>query len=470
MLKDWQRDITKRVPPRLSGYDFVRCVPVFIPYRHFGLNILEHKTQTVPLIQRCVMKGIESNIHAIVGLAELFGVEERVMVEIVSQLESEEMVSITADQVDLTGKGRHALESERKDQIVRGRMPNLYIDRITGKISASPPAWRYEKPDWNQVYLEESASFDMNVVKGNIEIFRTLYEEDSLSRVVFGQNTFLATELYRIVGIAYANLFYRRDFCFVYLNQQDHSWAFKFESGETAYEDMLQKQFKEDMPGARRLLNQPKLNTSASDVRYPADMPEELIASLRISGGKDRRMEAGEAAYHKERPLLPREIYDTLLNCGEFKPKAIYLSMPNAEEFLTDAVLSALMASGTRKIIIRTQGQDHSWNRIKERLEKKREAKGPALDLRTGEDSASVQVLIGAACAMQAAYLPYEGPYGRTVYRLCGQISFAAEHIRQLWTEADEAECAKLFAPSSAEPAQTAGKTKNKTKPPDEAP
>lgn len=446
MLHEWQKELGKRVPPDMPGYDFVRCVPVFIPYRNFGLSILEHKTQSVSLIQSCVMEAIDSGICDMNNLAEMFGINERVMVEIVSQMESDGMVFTTSNQATLTGKGRKILDSGRKDRIVRTHMTDLYMNRITGEISANPPSWRYKEPDWNQIYLEEPCPFDLNVVNENFETLKRIYEETSVGRTVFGREDLTETELYRIIGVSYANLLYKREYCFTYLNQQDHSWAFRFESGLEVYEDTLQKQFKEDQLGARRLMNQPMLQQSPDEPDFSPIFPEELISAFRFFGDKRQRTDVIETAFFKDRPLLPREIHDTLANCTSYKPESIYLSLPKMDDFLSDAVNYGLMNSGARRISICCQPQDRSAKRTLDRLKRLQKADSPTLGLSTGENSSYIRILLGTKCAIEAGYVPYKGPYNRSVYRLCGKISFRSDRIQQLWEESDWKESLQLYS------------------------
>ena len=237
MLSEWQKNVDKYIPPQLSGYDFICRVPVYIPVQEIGLTVWERRVQVLSFVQECVLTAIRIGSKSLPDLADQFGLPESIMLQIVSQLDSEQLAAVSCGDIVLTDLGKKVLESQKKVKTLRSQLSRISVNQITGEVSDTPLLGTYREPPRGQAYLLEKYPLNLEFLRSQFDTLAVIYRESRLANVVF-QSTAESAELYRILDISYHTLSYQREFCFVYLNQADRSLAFHFQSGIQAYAEI----------------------------------------------------------------------------------------------------------------------------------------------------------------------------------------------------------------------------------------
>lgn len=256
MLSEWQKNVDKYIPPQLSGYDFICRVPVYIPVQEIGLTVWERRVQVLSFVQECVLTAIRIGSKSLPDLADQFGLPESIMLQIVSQLDSEQLTAVSCGDIVLTDLGKKVLESQKKVKTLRSQLSRISVNQITGEVSDTPLLGTYREPPRGQAYLLEKYPLNLEFLRSQFDTLAVIYRESRLANVVF-QSTAESAELYRILDISYHTLSYQREFCFVYLNQADCSLAFHFQSGIQAYADVLAEQLNCRHLGAWNLFSPP---------------------------------------------------------------------------------------------------------------------------------------------------------------------------------------------------------------------
>lgn len=446
MMFHWQKEADKYIPQALSGYDFVQCISVYIPFKEIGLTIWERRTQSLTFIFECVMSSINAGSRQLSDLAKNFGVSESVMMQIIAQLDSEDLVAVSAGEIILTRKGQGTLADLKKTMTQRRQFNQIFVNQITGEVSDMRPSGTYAEPPGKQVYLDEVYQIDLPFLRTQFDTLAKIYHDNQISHIIFGQSSPIEVELYRILDIRYDNLMYKPELCFVYLNQQDHSLAFKFKSGIAAYENAFQNQLNNEGLGAGRLFAMPRMSPPPMELSVPHGSPDGLIAAFNHLGNQQERQAAIEDAYFLSRPLLSGETEDVLLHCGDFKPEAIYLSLPVMDEFITDSIIPSLIGKSVRVLVICSREDDHSGeytiSKIKKLLVNRKDIH---LDCRSNAIPSVIRIIFGRTCAIQASYSAFDTVYHRPFYRLSSQITFDTEQIKNLWMALDTDIATKLY-------------------------
>lgn len=442
---NWQKEVGRHIPEEISGYDFVRSYPVFIPYQEVRLTVLERQTVALPFVQECVMSAISAGTHDIIDLSAQFGVEEEIMVQIISQLDGLQLASVSAGRTLLTGKGKKALKEQQRVQVSRDETETLYVNQISGKITDKRPLYMFPtQPPRSSLYLDEEYPADLEFFQSHFDQIAEIHDSNSTSSAIFGRSSILDANLYRITGIAHNRLFYTRERCFVYINQQDHSLCFRFSSGDESYEKAASKQLQDNKPGIFRLLSSRRLPPPPDSINAEPGLPCALIDAARAYSDRQKEDSAIASAYFQSRPLLDGEIADMLENCTDFRAKAIYLSLPICGEYLSDTVISALTVN-VERLVLSYDKDDYSAestiNKIKGALAERRSI----LELREDAVPSTICILFGDTCGITAVYVPRQTAYRRTIYRIDAKVTFDYAEVKDLWEQKDNAASALLY-------------------------
>lgn len=432
MLSELQKRIDKYIPQHLSGYDFVCRVPVYIPVQEIGLTVWERRVQELSFIQECVLTAIRVGAKSLPDLARQFGLPESIMLQIVAQLDSEHLAAISSGDIILTETGQQVLEKQQKVKILRSQLSRVFINQVTGEISDTPFLGTHREPPRGQPYLQEVYPITLDFLRGRFETLATIYRENRLSNLVFQSTMTESAELYRILDISYQALSYIREFCFVYLNQEDKSLGFRFQSGIQVYADALSEQINQHSLGAWNLFSPPRRLCTAD--AQNERLPTALVEAASFHGSQSERLSAIEAAYFSDRPLLDGEIEDILCNCFNFKADRILIEAPYLGELLSSDVIRAVFSPNTKEVIVHYSQNDFQAKHILDKLSKQAaDLKDCKLTASFLPNISSVKLYFGNACAIQGQYVQKETIYRRYLYKLCAHITFDQVQINTLW-------------------------------------
>lgn len=434
MLHNWQKQIEKYIPDALPGYDFVCRVPVFIPVREIGLIVWERKVQGLTFVQECILTAIGSGTKSLVDLATQFGVPESIMLQIVAQLDTEQLAAISSGNIVLTAMGKQVLQGQKKVKILRNHFSRVFINQVTGGISDVPFTGMFKEPPRRQVYLQEVYPITLDFLRSRFDTLAAIYRDNRLANAELHSRIIEEAELYRILDISYQTLSYLRDYCFVYVNQEDQSLTFRFHSGVQAYADTLLEQINHHQSGAWSLLSRPirPCKTNENEDQFPA----QLMAALSLNTTQDERLAAIEDAYYQDRPLLDGEIEDILQNCASFKPGRILIEAPYLGDFLTETAIRALLSSHAKEIIIRYSKDDRNAENVLSMLKKlARTKKDCNITLHSAPSISSIKMYFDNTCAILAYYQSKETVYHCHIFKLCAHITFNSAQIDRLWCE-----------------------------------
>lgn len=207
------------------------------------------------------------------------------MLQIVAQLDSEQLAAVSSGDIILTDTGKQVLESQKKVKIQRSQLSRVSVNQITGEISDTPFLGTCREPPRGQPYLRDIYPITLDFLRSRFETLADIYRENRLANLVFHPGAVESAELYRILDISHKTLSYVREFCFVYLNQEDQSLAFHFQSGIQAYADALSEQISSHELGAWNLFSRPKRRCLAApdEERLPIGLIEVLNSQRKQS-------------------------------------------------------------------------------------------------------------------------------------------------------------------------------------------
>lgn len=204
-MYDWQKQAEQYVPPVLPSYNYVCRIPVFIPIQEIGMTVWERQIQSLSFIHESVLSAICFGAKTVNELSYQFGLPEVLVLEIISQLDTEQLAAISAGSIVLTEKGRMALQQQQKVVIMRKQFSPVYINQITGEISDIAPVGTYREPEFGKVYLGEKHQITTEFLRNNFEALSAIYQEGHIENIAFERKMVANAELYRILDIIIIN-------------------------------------------------------------------------------------------------------------------------------------------------------------------------------------------------------------------------------------------------------------------------
>ena len=443
MLYSWQKRVEKYIPKGIEGYDYACTIPVYIPIRVFNVTILERQTENLPFIFECLMSAVSIEHMTIDELSQQFGVEDSIMIQMVSQLDMSQMVMTSGETVKLTDRGVEYLKRQKMVKIVKKDLRPLYLNQVTGEITDEKPAGYYRTLDSRDVYLEGLYEADLQNVRAQYNQVSMLYEQNQVSKAIFNSDQG-KVELYRIIDVKQKDLVYMKESCCIYVNREDRSLRFEFASQNKRYAEVLQDQIMNENLGASKMDLRGKHFKAAYGCVNSFQPPKQLVDVIMKPAVKAERYANMEEAYYVDRTLLDGELEDILFNCRNFNPDTILIETPWLSDFNIEWYIAAANAPSVNTIILRSNGDDRSVNHIMEKMHNRLSGRN---DLRIQRSVAQrllmTTIVIGNECMIQGKYCPIENNTCAGLLRFCSRITFEKNCIKEKWEQYFES-CGEL--------------------------
>lgn len=433
MLYSWQKKVEKYIPKDIEGYDYACTIPVYVPIRVFNVTILERQTENLPFIYECLMSAVSIEHMTIDELSQQFGVENSIMLQMVSQLDMSQMVMTSGENVKLTDRGVEYLKRQKMVKIVKKDLRPLYLNQITGEITDEKPAGYYRILDSKDVYLEGLYEADLQNVRAQFDQVSFLYEQNQVSKAIFNSDQG-KVELYRIIDVIQKELVYIKDSCCIYVNREDRSLRFEFTSQNKRYAEVLKDQFLNGNLGASKMDSRGKYLKAAYGSINDFQTPRQLVDAVLKPTAKAERYANMEEAYYADRTLLDGELEDIFYNCNCFNPDTIMIETPWLSDFNTEWYIAAANIPSVSTIILRSNGNDRSANYTMDKMHNRLSGrKNLTMKRSVTQGLLMTTIIIGSECMIEGQYCPIDNNTCAGLLRFCSRITFEKNCIREKW-------------------------------------
>lgn len=427
-------DLNKLIPPLKSGYNFIKSIKLYIPYKEIGLKILVRKEQPLPFFYEIILKLVDIKYNEIHKISELTGVEEEILNDVVGEMSGLDLLYIKGNIISLTPKGKESLNNLKKSVIEKEELNKIYINAITGEIKDL--ARIYQRPDYMSPCLDEKIKITDNFITNHFSDFDEYYQRRQEDYEVKEQHNNIRNEIYQIIGKEYKKLCYVEERAFVYKNIRDNDLLFECENDpENIYGTTLAKQVY-DCTGARSFLVPPfkcdkYLGRQVGIDSMKNENTKKLIQVLLNNATVDNKSkEEVEEYYFVDRYLFENEYYDILTSLKNIKPSEVVISSGKLSEILSDEVISALQAIVNKtKIHIIYDKNEHKINQLKSKFMNYMKNKQNRIQWIEQKDITESNIILYPQCLISIRYNPI--PVGKDyLIQEIPEITFDKELIR----------------------------------------
>ncbi len=434
MLSLWQKKAFGYIPAEIDGYNFVCTLPIYVPYKRINLSILERTTQKIPFIHTCVLQAVNITPMTIDGLSYLFGIDNKIIIEIVATLDEAKMVSIVAGHISISEVGRQTLAREAMIKVTKARITDLYLNQITGEISEDKPLGIHDSPPKGRVYLDEEFSATLPFFQQQKEAIAQIYQNNSVNELFFHDSNH-STELYRITDIEDQHLCYSEILCQVFTNVQDNSLMLQFPQDSDVYASAVKKQIDRRAAGVDRLFSRfraDKQNCETTD-RYPIlDSMREFITRSIAKEERETRM---EEIYFSTRSILDGELDDIFSHIGEVHAKKVLIESWDLAHLDINSLLSVAMAPSVVEFTIVTALRNQYQKEKIDQIRKATLSKNRVFTLKESSQRKRIRIIVGNYCFVEGAICCSNTIYHRPIFSFHGTITFEQSKINDIWTQ-----------------------------------
>lgn len=245
--------VIKDMPKEIKGYHLLKRQDIYVPHREIGVVCLTKEISEINLFYEVILKLIEIGVCDIKEISDILGVEFKLLKEVIVDMIQNQYIYTAQNQLTMTLKGRNALNTRKHITIQKRNINQIVVDMITGSFSESEyvTATQVRKFD---ICLNEKLSITKEFLDNQYAVINDIYQRNQIESSVFHLNN-VSQELYKILDIAYDNLFFVKKELLIYKSNDSDDLQFMISKDlEEKYLTVFYEQIKDVIfPGLENL-------------------------------------------------------------------------------------------------------------------------------------------------------------------------------------------------------------------------
>ncbi|TCL38872.1 hypothetical protein EV210_103356 [Anaerospora hongkongensis] len=441
-MKHVIESIHKYIPPENVGYVLVKRTKVFIPYKEFGINVLERSEIPLSFVHETVLKLLAEDVCNVEEMVNVLGLEYDILKEIIAEMAIADLVVVSEMSLILTAKGKIALQELKKVTVKKNQVNELYVNMITGEIESYSNCLYYDRPIPGYMYFDQTFDLDIQFLREKFSSVEKIYEKDKEEESIFVKKSRGETSLYRILDIAYQKIKYMSISCFVFVNEETASLLLMFDDDKLSVYSTIAKSQINNRTNSIKWLFESNREFIAKNksIRHEIDVDKDkarnkLLSLIQQKSKLKVSSQEIESYYYSDRYLLDGEIADIIRECHEYKPQKLVIASPHMRQFLQDNLTSLINMLPLIKIILIYNKDEYGMDKSKEWLvsQLKNDNKGKQniafFPLDPGQKINTTQIICHPGFVINTLYELVEDDMNQFVLKEISDISFDLDKI-----------------------------------------
>ncbi|MZK49042.1 hypothetical protein [Clostridium beijerinckii] len=400
-------DLKKMISPQKEGYEFVKTLKLYIPYKEIGLQILVRREQPLQFFYEIILKLIDCKCNDIDTISRYIGVEKEILNDVIGEMYN--WVYINSNILTLTPEGKNALKTLKQIAIEKEDINKIFINAITGKIEELENV--FKKPKDDNPCLTETIRISDEFIRMNFNSFNEYYQfrQEEYDNRGLG----IKNEIYQIIKKQYERLCYAEKKVFIYRNIRDGSLMYECDNDpDKTYSTTLAKQIS-NCPGARKILKSPyniqrylihELNENI-ELKENTKALVDIIKNNEYSS--DEVIQQIQKHYFKNRYLLENEYMEIILAINKIKPSEIIISSDCLNKILNHNNIASLhMSLHNCNVTILSYGKEYRIQDIKKKVMSIQSKFRNKIKWTEKDNIKQSDIVIYPYCAINIMYVP----------------------------------------------------------------
>ncbi len=238
--------IKSQIPKEINGFFCIKTQEVLIPHMEIGIECLIHDISDLNLFFETILKLVEIEVKEINSISHILGVSVDTVKEAVVDMVSSDYISVSANVLGITKKGKEVLKSKKTIEIKKKNLNKVMVNLITGKISDGSNI-KTAKVGKSSTCLAEEITVDKIFLDNNYSSINQVYQVQQENDSAYGRKG-ITKELYKIVDTYYQKLVYVENEVIFYKSDDlaDLQIQFATDVNDT-YSNCLYRQLKDEI-------------------------------------------------------------------------------------------------------------------------------------------------------------------------------------------------------------------------------
>lgn len=369
--------IKSQIPKEVNGFFCIKTQEILIPHMEIGIECLIHDISELNLFFETILKLVEIEVKEISSIARILGVSFDTVKEAVVDMVSGDYISVSANILGITKKGKEVLKSKKLIEIKKKNLNKVMVNLITGEISDGSNV-KTASAGKSSVCLAEEIAVNKSFLDTNYSSINQVYQVQQENDSAYGRKG-ITKELYKIVDISYRKLVYLANEVVLYKSDDSVELQIQFTTdANDTYSNCLYRQlkgeihpclenfFEKSRDFVKKLSAYPsQLDQALNDVakKVKAELYDKAnVADVDLSLFENRRY-----------ALVDKEYIDYFTHSDEFRFDRLFIYTNRINSMLNPEVFSEIERISEKKkvVILYDKKEFHAMETIKHFLGKK---------------------------------------------------------------------------------------------------
>jgi len=238
--------IKSQIPSEVNGFFCIKTQEILIPHMEIGIECLIHDISELNLFFETILKLVEIEVKEIGSIAHILGVSFDTVKEAVVDMVSGDYISVSANILGITKKGKEVLKSKKLIEIKKKNLNKVMVNLITGEISDGSNV-KTANAGKSSVCLAEEIAVNKSFLDTNYSSINQVYQVQQENDSAYGRKG-ITKELYKIVDIYYQKLVYLENEVVLYKSDDSADLQIQFATdANDKYSNCLYRQLKDEI-------------------------------------------------------------------------------------------------------------------------------------------------------------------------------------------------------------------------------
>lgn len=197
-MQNYLENLIRIAPQENKEYTYISTINISIPILRCVIKVIKRKETGLQLAEEMVMKLLDNEVTTVSELAEILGLNNEIIEEIIGRLHVKDFISVTAGNCILLSKGRNVLKELKQIKLENENIAPVFINLITGEIYTDKYNNQVDKYINKENVLNGRIKIDIDYINKNFEKINEIFD---MQQKAYGANKLSKVTLFKIEDI-----------------------------------------------------------------------------------------------------------------------------------------------------------------------------------------------------------------------------------------------------------------------------
>jgi hypothetical protein len=197
-MQNYLENLIRIVPEENKEYNYITTINISVPILRCVVKVIKRKETGLQLAEEMVMKLLDNEVTTVSELAEVLGLNNDIIEEILGRLHVKDFIAVTAGNCILLSKGRKVLKELKQIKLENENIAPVFINLITEEIYTDKYNNQVDKYINKENVLNGKIKIDIDYINKNFEKINEIFD---MQQKTYGANKLSKATLFKIEDI-----------------------------------------------------------------------------------------------------------------------------------------------------------------------------------------------------------------------------------------------------------------------------